>query len=128
MCYFYGHNIFTQRAYSTGYEFYLGSGELSLVIVVVTEHILIFLLFLLNFAIPDIPSWVKKEKENLISYYQVSESKKEIYYDSLMNKAVQELEHKYQKKIIEIEDELKEKDKKINEYKYEKKFYNYKKK
>ena len=118
MCYFYGHNIFTQRAYSTGYEFYLGSGELSLVIVVVTEHILIFLLFLLNFAIPDIPSWVKKEKENLISYYQVSESKKEIYYDSLMNKAVQELEHKYQKKIIEIEDELKEKDKKINEYKF----------
>ena len=117
MVYFYGNNMFIQRAYSTGFEFYLGSGELSLVIVVVSEHILIFLLFLLNFAIPDIPSWVKKEKENLLSYYQVSESKKEIRYDVLMNKAVQELENKYQKKIIEIEEELDEKNKKINQYK-----------
>ena len=116
MIYFYNCNMFNPETYHVGNEIDIGSGEKSLVIVTVSEHIIIFLIFILNFAVPDIPTWVKKEKENLMSYYQVSESQKAILYEEITKKEVKNVENEFEKKLSQMKEELNKRIEKINDY------------
>ena len=116
MLYFYNYNMFNQKTYTVGNEIDIGSGEKSLVIVTVSEHILIFLIFSLNFVIPDVPSWVKKEMENLSSYYQVTESQKQFVYEEIKKRDIKNIENEYQKQFSQIEAQIMDKDEKIREY------------
>ena len=111
--YFYGTNNFFVGEKTAGkIEIMIFSVEESFFGIICAEHLFIMINFLAQKLISDIPSWVKKEKENLIGYYQIM---------SLDKKKKENLEleltfEKYKNNIKERLHEKKIQNEKINSF------------
>ena len=132
--YFYGtENFFVGKKTANKIEIILFSGEKSLFGLICVEHLFIMLNFILQKLISEVPNWVKKEKENLLGYYQsmsLDKKKREYLEISLKiekyNNAIKELEQEkkiqndkinlFEKNFNLINKEISFKEKKIEEY------------
>ena len=75
--YFYGTaNFFVEQKTANKIEIIIFSVEESFFGIICAEHLFIMINFLAQKLISDIPAWVKKEKEDLIGYYQIMSSDK----------------------------------------------------
>ena len=75
--YFYGTaNFFVEKKTANKIEIMIFSVEESFFGIICAEHLFIMINFLAQKLISDIPAWVKKEKEDLIGYYQIMSSDK----------------------------------------------------
>ena len=75
--YYYGSNNYLREKVAKNTEFSIFSNERALIIIVGAEHVIIIVQYLLKYSIPEVPKWVKKERENLLGYYSVLNSDKE---------------------------------------------------
>ena len=75
--YFYGTaNFFVEKKTANKIEIMIFSVEESFFGIICAEHLFIMINFLAQKLISDVPAWVKKEKEDLIGYYQIMSSDK----------------------------------------------------
>ena len=74
--YYYGSNNYFNLKIAAKTEFSVSSNEHALMYIVVAEHIIIIIQYILKYSFPEVPKWVKKERENLIGYYGVLNSNK----------------------------------------------------
>ena len=111
--YFYGTaNFFVKEKTADKIEIHIFSAEESLFGIICAEHLFIMINFLAQKLISEMPGWVKKEKENLIGYYQIMSKDKK-------KKENLELElriEKYKNNIKELLHEKKIQNEKINSY------------
>ena len=111
--YFYGtNNFFVGKKTANKIEIMIFSVEESFFGIICAEHLFIMINFLAQKLISDIPEWVRKEKENLIGYYQIM---------SLDKKKKENLElelkvEKYKNNIKELIHEKKIQMEKINSF------------
>ena len=111
--YFYGTaNFVVGEKTANKIEIMIFSVEESFFGIICAEHLFIMINFLAQKLISDIPSWVKKEKENLLGYYQIM---------SLDKKKKENLElelkiEKYKNNIKELIQEKKIQNEKINSF------------
>ena len=75
--YYYGNNNYFSSKVASNTEFSVSSNEHALMYIVVAEHIIIIIQYILKYSFPEVPKWVRKERENLIGYYGVLNSNKE---------------------------------------------------
>ena len=114
--YFYGSNYLTNQVISTGTEINVGTGEKSLFILVSAEHIIIIIQYLLKISIPSVPSWIQKERENLLDYYQSDKFDKESKNTQELSEEINKYQKMYLEKIKILERDCEDKDKKIRSY------------
>ena len=132
--YFYGtENFFIGKKTANKIEIILFSGEKSFFGLICIEHLFFMINFILKKLISEIPNWVKKEKENLLGYYQIMslDKKKREYLEISLkiekyNNTLKELEQEkkiqnekinlYEKKFSLINKEISFKDKKLDEF------------
>ena len=111
--YFYGTaNFFVGQKTANKIEIMIFSVEESFFGIICAEHLFIMINFLAQKLISDIPAWVKKEKEDLIGYYQIMSSDKK-------KKENLELElkiEKYKNNIKKLNQEKKIQNEKINSF------------
>ena len=111
--YFYGtNNFFVGEKTANKIEIIIFSAEESFFGIICAEHLFIMINFLSQKLISDVPSWVKKEKENLLGYYQIMSADKK-------KKENLELElkiEKYRNNIKELLHEKKIQSEKINSF------------
>ena len=109
--YFYGtSNFFVGEKIANKIEIMIFSVEQSFFGIICAEHLFIMINFLCQKLISDMPAWVRKEKENLIGYYQIM---------SLQKKKEENLElelkvEKYRNNIKLLQQERKIQNDKIN--------------
>ena len=132
--YFYGtDNFFLKKKTANNIEIILFSGEKNIFGIICAEHLFIMIYFLLKKLISEMPNWVKKEKENLLGYYQIMSLEKKKREDLEISLKIEkfknqkkelEQEKKIQKEKIDlyenhfdlIDKEILFKEKKIKEY------------
>ena len=131
--YYYGSNNYLTEKVAKNTEFSMFSNERGLIIIMCAEHIIIIIQYLLKYSIPEVPKWVKKERENLLGYYSVLNSDKErkqsieltlgieklrSELDKLNNdiKEQKNLIRKYENNVGDYKTKLLKKDGKIKEY------------
>jgi hypothetical protein len=111
--YFYGTaNFVVGEKTANKIEIMIFSVEESFFGIICAEHLFIMINFLAQKLISDIPAWVKKEKEDLIGYYQIMSSDKK-------KKENLELElkiEKYKNNIKKLNQEKKIQNEKINSF------------
>ena len=111
--YFYGtENFFVKEKTANKIEIMIFSAEESFFGIICAEHLFIFINFLAQKLISEMPAWAKKEKENLIGYYQIMSKDKK-------KKENLELElriEKYKNNIKELLHEKKIQNEKINSF------------
>ena len=118
--YYYGNNNYLISKIATNTEFSLSTNDHALIIIVCAEHIIIIIQYLLKYSIPEIPKWVKKDRENLLGYYSVINSDKERKQSIELTLGIEKLKYIIDKLNNEIKDQrnlLREYEKKIGDYK-----------
>ena len=121
--YFYGENYLTDELITSGTEIDVGKGEKSLFILVASEHVIILIQYLLKISIPSVPTWVQKEKENLMNYYQNDKIEKEMKSNKELNDEIIKYQKIYNEKIRLLQEECDNKDKAIKQYQKEMETY-----
>ena len=118
--YYYGNNNYFTSKVAGNTEFSVSSNERSLLYIAVAEHVILIIQYILKYSFPEVPKWVKKERENLIGYYGVYNSNKERKENIEITLALEKLK----KEISDINDEINEQknlivryENKINEFK-----------
>ena len=118
--YYYGNNNYISQKVAKNTEFNISSNEKALFIIALAEHIIIIIQYLLKYAIPEVPKWVKKERENLLGYYSVLNAEKEVKENKEVTSAIKALKNKINKLEKEIEEQkniLRKYDKDLDKYK-----------
>ena len=75
--YYYGNNNYFNMKVASNTEISVSSNEQALMYIVVAEHIILIIQYILKHSFPEVPKWVRKERENLIGYYGLLNSNKE---------------------------------------------------
>ena len=102
--YFYGtDNFFVGKKTANKIEIILFSGEKSFFWIICAEHLFIMISFILRKIISEVPYWVKKEKENLLGYYQIMSLDKQKKMDLEIALKIEKLKNN----IKELEQEKK---------------------
>ena len=110
--YFYGVSGFLGDKKADRTEILIKSGEKMLLILVISEHLFICLQYILKYSISHQPSWVKKERENLLGYYQMINIEKEKKHNLEISLAIE----KNRKKALELEKEKNIQNETLNNY------------
>ena len=111
--YFYGTaNFFVERKTANKIEIMIFSVEESFFGIICAEHLFIMINFLAQKLISDIPAWVKKEKEDLIGYYQIMSSDKKKKQNLEFELKVE----KYKNNIKKLNQEKKIQNEKMNSF------------
>ena len=95
--YYYGNNNYISSKVANNTEFTISSNEVALIEIICAEHIIVIIQYLLKFSIPEIPKWVKKERENLIGYYTVLNAQKEMKENKVLTSAINALKYRKNK-------------------------------
>ena len=118
--YYYGNNNYLTSKIAENNEFSFASNEQALMIIVCAEHIIIIIQYLLKYSIPEVPKWIKKERENLIGYYSLLNNDKERKHDLELSKGMEILRNRIEKLNNDIKDQkqqLRQYENNITEYK-----------
>ena len=75
--YYYGNNNYFISKVATNTEISISSNEKALLYIAIAEHIILIIQYILKYSFPEVPKWVRKERENLIGYYGLINSNKE---------------------------------------------------
>ena len=111
--YFYGtDNFFVGKKTADKIEIILFSGEKSFFWIICAEHLFIMISIVLRKLISEVPNWVKREKENLLGYYQIMSLDKQKKLDLEIALKIEQ----YKNNIKELEQEKKIQNDKINLY------------
>ena len=103
--YYYGNNNYISEKVAKNTEFSIASNEQALIYIVCAEHIIVIIQYLLKYSIPEVPKWVKKERENLLGYYSVLNMEKEIKENEELTSAIKTLKNRIDKFNMEIDDQ-----------------------
>ena len=131
--YYYGNNNYIREKVAKNTEFNISSNEAALIVIVCAEHVIVIIQYLLKYSIPEVPKWVSKERENLIGYYTVLSTEKEIKENNELTRAIKTLKYRkeqltneiseqkrilreYDENLVEIRSKLLQKDGKLKEY------------
>ena len=118
--YYYGSNNFINSKVASKTEFSVSSNEHALLYIVVAEHIIIIIQYILKYSFPEVPKWVRKERENLIGYYGVLISSKERKENIGITLGLEKLKNEIRKLNEDIEEQknqLKQYEESINDFK-----------
>ena len=111
--YFYGTaNFFVEQKTANKIEIIIFSVEESFFGIICAEHLFIMINFLAQKLISDIPAWVKKEKEDLIGYYQIMSSDKKKKQNLELELKIE----KYKNNIKKLNQEKKIQNEKMNSF------------
>ena len=108
--YFYGTDNFFIGKTADRIEIMLFSGEKSFFGIICAEHLFIMICFVLRKIVSEVPNWVKKEKENLLGYYQIMSRDKKKRENLEISLKIE----KYKNIIKELEQEKLIQNEKIN--------------
>ena len=103
--YYYGNNNYISEKVAKNTEFTIASNEQALIYIVCAEHIIVIIQYLLKYSIPEVPKWVKKERENLLGYYSVLNTEKEIKENEELTAAIKTLKNRIDKFNMEIDEQ-----------------------
>ena len=103
--YYYGSNNFINEKVASKTEFSVSSNEHALMYIVVAEHIIIIIQYILKYSFPEVPKWVRKERENLIGYYGVLNSNKERKENIGITFGIEKLKNEIRKLNEEIDEQ-----------------------
>ena len=118
--YYYGSNNFINEKVASKTEFSVSSNEHALLYIVVAEHIIIIIQYILKYSFPEVPKWVRKERENLIGYYGVLNSNKERKENIGIRLGLEKLKNEIRRLNEEIDEQkkqLKQYEDNINDFK-----------
>jgi hypothetical protein len=91
----------------------------ALIVIICAEHIIVIIQYLLKFSIPEIPKWVKKERENLIGFYGLLNSDKERKQSLELTMGLEKLRDRIEnlnKDIKDQKDQLRQYENSIGDY------------
>ena len=103
--YYYGSNNFINEKVASKTEFSVSSNEHALMYIAVAEHIIIIIQYILKYSFPEVPKWVRKERENLIGYYGVLNSNKERKENIGITFGIEKLKNEIRKLNEEIDEQ-----------------------
>ena len=118
--YYYGNNNYFNMKVASNTEISVSSNEQALMYIVVAEHIILIIQYILKYSFPEVPKWVRKERENLIGYYGLLNSNKERKENIGITLGIERLKTEIRKISEEIDEQkilLKKYENNMNDFK-----------
>ena len=103
--YYYGNNNYFISKVASNTEIPVTSNEGALMIIVVSEHLILIIQYILKYSFPEVPKWVRKERENLIGYYAVLNSNKERKENIGITLGIEKLKNEIKNLNAELEEQ-----------------------
>ena len=117
--YYFGNNNYITSQVANNTEISIPPNDIALIIIVCSEHIIIIIQYLLKYSIPEVPKWVKKERENLIGFYGLLNNDKERKQSLELTMGLEKLRERIEnlnKDIKDQKDQLRQYENSIGDY------------